>query len=69
MSGWRIERGVGPAVLALLLAGCGRAPEGAEPPRMPPAERILRVSQRNEPASLDPAATTLPDEFGDQVGA
>ena len=31
---------------------------------MPPAERILRVSQRNEPASLDPATTTLPDEFG-----
>lgn len=28
-----------------------------------PAEKILRVSQRNEPADLDPATASLPDEF------
>jgi len=28
-----------------------------------PAERILRISQRNEPATLDPQLATLPDEF------
>lgn len=48
---------VGAGLLLALAAGCGRPP--------PPAPvTILRVSQRNEPASLDPATTTLPDEFG-----
>ena len=28
-----------------------------------PAEKILRISQRNEPATLDPQLATLPDEF------
>jgi len=28
-----------------------------------PAEKILRLSQRNEPATLDPQRATLPDEF------
>jgi oligopeptide transport system substrate-binding protein len=28
-----------------------------------PAENILRISQRNEPATLDPQLATLPDEF------
>ena len=28
-----------------------------------PAGRILRISQRNEPATLDPQLATLPDEF------
>lgn len=35
-------------------------------PRTDPAEpgkKILRVSQRNEPADLDPATASLPDEF------
>ena len=48
---------VGAGLLLTLAAGCGRPP--------PPAPvTILRVSQRNEPASLDPATTTLSDEFG-----
>ncbi|MBL9216614.1 MAG: peptide ABC transporter substrate-binding protein [Opitutaceae bacterium] len=39
------------------LAACSR-------PSPPPAtERVLRVSQRNEPATLDPQLATLPDEF------
>ena len=41
--------------LMVLAAACSRpddTPEG-----------ILRVSQRNEPADLDPARATLPDEF------
>ena len=28
-----------------------------------PTEKILRISQRNEPATLDPQLATLPDEF------
>lgn len=42
----------------LHLAGCGRRDL---PP--PGGTQILRVSQRNEPADLDPARATLPDEF------
>ena len=46
-------------VLALLVlglfAGCARSPETPE--------SVLRLSQRNEPAVLDPALATLPDEF------
>jgi len=43
----------------LLLAGCARhAPFSASAPA-----RVLRISQRNEPASLDPAIATLPDDF------
>lgn len=39
-------------------AGCAKqAPPSAGSPQ------ILRVSNRNEPADLDPAKTTLPDEF------
>ncbi|ACB75719.1 peptide ABC transporter substrate-binding protein [Opitutus terrae] len=51
------------ALLCLSIAlssGCAR--------RDPPAAtdssaRVLRISQRNEPADLDPARATLPDEF------
>ena len=74
MSGWKSERPAdcGPAALAapltpcarillsvllLVLAGCGRREPAIAP-------QVLRLSQRNEPASLDPATTTLPDEFG-----
>jgi len=47
--------------LALASVGCGRhdVPAGARP-----SSQILRLSQRNEPADLDPAITSLPDEFG-----
>jgi oligopeptide transport system substrate-binding protein len=51
------------SLCALALAGCGQhdtAPAGGSAA----APQILRLSQRNEPASLDPATTTLPDEFG-----
>lgn len=48
---------------AAIHAGCGKreitspaAPGSASP-------QILRISQRNEPADLDPATATLPDEF------
>jgi len=61
MSGWspRVVAAAraGAGLLLAFAAGCGR-------PAAPATESVLRVSQRNEPASLDPAATTLPDEFG-----
>jgi len=41
--------------MVLALGGCARP--------TPTETRILRVSQRNEPADLDPATATLPDEF------
>ncbi len=45
------------ALAALLaLAGCTRR-EAA------PVEQVLRVAQRNEPATLDPQLASLPDEF------
>ncbi|MBI2496689.1 MAG: peptide ABC transporter substrate-binding protein [Opitutae bacterium] len=31
--------------------------------RLAPAEHVLRIAQRNEPATLDPQLATLPDEF------
>jgi oligopeptide transport system substrate-binding protein len=49
------------AFACLLLAthsGCSKR-ESARAP----AEKILRISQRNEPATLDPQRATLPDEF------
>ncbi|MFM9091567.1 MAG: hypothetical protein ACKOUK_07505 [Verrucomicrobiota bacterium] len=61
MSGWspRVVAAAraGAGLLLAFAAGCGR-------PAAPATESVLRVSQRNEPASLDPATTTLPDEFG-----
>lgn len=42
--------------LCALAAGCSR-----EAPA--PTEQLLRLSQRNEPATLDPHLATLPDEF------
>ncbi len=45
-------------LLAVLSASCTkRAPASAH------ESQTLRLSQRNEPGSLDPALTTLPDEF------
>ena len=44
------------SVLCLLAAGCAK--------RTPVApDQVLRISQRNEPATLDPQLATLPDEF------
>ena len=44
-------------LFAALFAGCTRAASLSAP------VQVLRVSQRNEPADLDPATATLPDEF------
>lgn len=60
MSGWKSSR-VPWALYALwglcaLWAGCAKRESTA------PAQ-ILRISQRNEPATLDPHLATLPDEF------
>jgi len=61
MSGWSpnfvAAARASAALILTFAAGCGR-------PAAPAAESVLRVSQRNEPASLDPATTTLSDEFG-----
>ena len=50
----------------LLATGCSRrdpaAPAATAAPGAP-APKILRVSQRNEPASLDPQLAALPDEY------
>jgi oligopeptide transport system substrate-binding protein len=51
-----------PCLLAALLGGCAKR-EPAPGISPAPATQILRVSQRNEPADLDPATATLPDEF------
>jgi len=48
------------AALALL-AGCSRQEPAAS--ALPPSQHILRISQRNEPADLDPATASLPDEL------
>lgn len=55
------------AGLLLIFAGCARresAPAGSTDVAAAPRPAILRLSQRNEPADLDPATVTLPDEFG-----
>ena len=68
MSGWRTSVLLRPcrllAAIAAFLTGCGREPSPAHSSAAPAAARVLRVSQRNEPVSLDPATTTLPDEHG-----
>jgi oligopeptide transport system substrate-binding protein len=48
--------------LLLALSACGK--RESTPAAGNPTRSILHLSQRNEPASLDPATTTLPDEFG-----
>ncbi|HVU33017.1 MAG TPA: peptide ABC transporter substrate-binding protein [Opitutaceae bacterium] len=42
-------------MLVGLVSGCAR--------RTPPQAQVVRISQRNEPADLDPATAALPDEF------
>jgi oligopeptide transport system substrate-binding protein len=50
-----------PLLAVLALAGCARhAPPPVPGPHGP---QILRLSQRNEPADLDPALASLPDDF------
>ncbi len=44
---------------AAIQSGCAKR----ETTPAAPAEKILRISQRNEPATLDPQLATLPDEF------
>ncbi len=51
------------AFFTLGLSACARRDDAAPAGGAAPAT-ILRLSQRNEPASLDPATTTLSDEFG-----
>lgn len=62
MSGW--SRSPRPLLLAFAAGffawtGCARR----EPAPSTPNDRVLRISQRNEPATLDPQLATLPDEF------
>lgn len=45
-------------LLPLLMTGCGQRGANEEG-----AGSVVRISQRNEPADLDPATATLPDEF------
>jgi oligopeptide transport system substrate-binding protein len=49
------------AVAAAALTACGRRVTDA--PLVQADARIVRISQRNEPADLDPATASLPDEF------
>lgn len=61
MSGWKISRRSW-ALYALwalwgLCAGCTKRDPAAD------SAQILRISQRNEPATLDPQLATLPDEY------
>ncbi len=42
---------------AIALTSCSKSPAPAA------SEKTLRIAQRNEPADLDPATATLPDEF------
>ncbi|HLP26650.1 MAG TPA: ABC transporter substrate-binding protein, partial [Acidobacteriota bacterium] len=52
------------AALLILTTGCSRREAtSASTATAPPTEQLLRLSQRNEPATLDPHLATLPDEF------
>ncbi len=59
-SWWRAGSRLTPWVLCVLwalCAGCAKREESKK------SEAILRISQRNEPATLDPQVSALPDEF------
>ena len=58
MSGWKSSVALLLAAALPGLAGCSRHETATATPQ------VLRLSQRNEPADLDPARTTLADEFG-----
>ena len=49
---------------ASLAISVGCAKRESPPASTTAAPQVLRLSQRNEPSDLDPATTTLPDEFG-----
>jgi len=51
------------AMLATVLCSLAWLAAGCQPRPPEPATAILRLAQRNEPANLDPARATLPDEF------
>ncbi len=53
----------GTLLLSLLLPACAKKPSSTPAAPTPSAPQVLRISQRNEPADLDPATATLPDEF------
>lgn len=53
---WAVYLGVLCLSAALSFSACRQKPASSSSP-------ILRLSQRNEPADLDPARVTLPDEF------
>ncbi|AOS44891.1 Periplasmic oligopeptide-binding protein precursor [Lacunisphaera limnophila] len=61
MSGWSISRRswalCALGVLCGLGAGCTKTEPAAD------SRQVLRLAQRNEPATLDPHLATLPDEF------
>jgi oligopeptide transport system substrate-binding protein len=57
MCGWKSSVRLLLAALIAALSGCSPREEKVQPPQ------VLRLSQRNEPADLDPARTTLADEF------
>ncbi len=54
-------------VTSILATACSRreSPDASATASAPaaPTEQLLRLSQRNEPATLDPHLATLPDEF------
>jgi oligopeptide transport system substrate-binding protein len=57
----------GSAALCLFMAvlsGCAKPDSPPASAPSAPAPQVLRLSQRNEPGDLDPAKTSLPDEFG-----
>jgi oligopeptide transport system substrate-binding protein len=49
-------------IVAAILTGCTRS-DSASTTDAGTRAQVLRISQRNEPADLDPAKVTLPDEF------
>ncbi len=58
---WRHLLLCGICSVTALFAGCGKPASTTSAAVTPPS--ILRLSQRNEPADLDPALAALPDEF------
>lgn len=48
------------ACVAIISTGCTKRSSGDH---AGPEKKILRISQRNEPADLDPATSALPDDF------
>jgi len=51
------RRLVAAVIASVLFAACAKQQPAA------PGTKVIRISQRNEPADLDPATASLPDEF------